>query len=326
MAPELDIEEAVVQADIADRFQCLLSQHFLDMGRVPGRQRKIVDNPGARIGIGIRNRPERRLGIGDPALDCHLRPVNKVFDQHDLSGGQGELLAVDIALEKRQIEGRPGRIFPSGDRQCPLEVVVRFELKTEDAEVQPGRFEITRIARNRRLLVRQIDGLTADRMGLILTTIVFVEAEKNRLHTRSRKPELLAQDRSHDIGHVAGIENGINGVGLDIIAALVGIRQQVQFRGGRTWIERRVEQMKPMLGHAGQGVAVPLRRARNQDVHHSPSLFRSIIHACTGRKRYQAACFWSSSTALKSAVRSVVATLISSFSTSNRASLSPRTL
>ena len=192
MTPELDIEEAVVQTDIADRFQGLLSQQFLDVGRMPGRQRKIVNNPGARIGIGIRNRPERRPRIGDPALDRHLRPVNKVFDQHDFSVGQGELLAVDIALEKRQIERRPGRIFPSGDRQRPLEVIGRVELKAQNPEVQPGRFEITRVARNRRLLVCQIDGITADRMGFILTTVVFVEAEKNRLHTRSRKPELLA--------------------------------------------------------------------------------------------------------------------------------------
>ena len=37
MAPELDIEKAVVQSDIANRFQSLLRQHFLDVGRLPGR-------------------------------------------------------------------------------------------------------------------------------------------------------------------------------------------------------------------------------------------------------------------------------------------------
>ena len=120
-----------------------------------------------------------RLAVHHPAFDGHLRSLNKFFYQHDIAGSQWEFFTIDIPLKKWKIERRPSRIFTPDDLQRALKVIRRVELKTKYPQVEPGWLEITRVARQRGLFVGEINILTPDRIGLVLTAVIFMQTQKD---------------------------------------------------------------------------------------------------------------------------------------------------
>ena len=225
VAPELDVEEAAVEPDALGGPRSLLGQERLNMRGLAGRQRKVVDDARARIRVRVGDRPHRGRRVGHPALDRHLRPVDEFFDQHDFARGERKLLRVDVTFEERQIQPRPGRVLAADEGQRAVQVVVRFELETQNAEVEPRRFEIAGVAGDAGPGVVERDVVAARRVGLDSATVVFMQTAEHGLDTRTGKPELFAQHRGHDVGHVARIEYRVDGVGGNVGTASVGIGQ-----------------------------------------------------------------------------------------------------
>ena len=244
VTPELDVKKSVVQTHTANGGIRLPLKLGLDGGGMTRGQGEIVDHPRAGIGVGVGNRPQVGLAAVHPALDRHLGTVHKLFDQHHVLDGQGVFVEIDIAPEKRRVERRPGRVVPPRNVQRPVEVGRRLKLKAQNAEVQPRRLEVARVGRNRGVGVVQVNGLAANRLGLGATPVVFVQAQKDRLHARAGKAELLAQGGGDQVGHVPRVKNGVNMMATDIVPALIDIGQQIELGRGGAGVERGVEQVE----------------------------------------------------------------------------------
>ena len=109
-----------------------------------------------------------------PAFNCDLGSVNKLFDEHHVLERERIFLKINITLKKRRVERRPSRVFATGNLQRICKIVGRFEFKSENPEVQPGRFEKTRVDGYRGVRVVEINCLTLDWAWFCSASVVFV--------------------------------------------------------------------------------------------------------------------------------------------------------
>ena len=89
--------------------------------------------------------------------------------------------------------------------------------------------------------------LAADRVGLGSAPVVFVQAQKDRFHTRAGKAELLTQGCGDQISRIPRVKNGVDVMGTYIVPAVLDIGYHINPRRRGAGVERHERDIK----HAG---------------------------------------------------------------------------